>query len=287
MFRSIVSLLLFGALSPLGAPVVDGVPRGLLRVTPPPSISAFSVGEDLSASGVMVMDLLSGRALFSREADTARPIASLAKIMTALLILENHPLGALVTVPGGAATVGGNTAGLLPGETYTVRDLLGALLVGSANDAAYTLALYHSRSMAEFARAMNERAAALGLQRTHFDNPMGFDSPEQSSTPRDLAWLALYAWKNDTIQALTSRRLYVLHERSSARTIALQSTNHLLASHPSRFFGLKTGTTVLARECLISIAETGGRPYIIVILRSADRYRDTLTLLRALPPDRA
>ena len=202
--------------------------------------------------------------------------------MTAIVIVENHTLQEMVTVPSDVATIIGNTGGLQAGEVYSVKDLLGALLVGSANDAAYTLALFHSASTEAFAKDMNARAKALGLTKTHFANPMGFDGVGQESTPRDLAWLAMYAWKNETLRSYASRRAYVLSERHSSREITLANTNQLLSSHPSSFFGLKTGTTDLAGECLISLAYTGGRPYIFVVLKSSDRYRDTLHLFRSL-----
>jgi len=283
MFRTIVSLFLFGALSPVSVPfqVGSSLP-GLLEVAPPPTTSAFRVGSDFSASGAIVLDLLSGKELYARAPDEPRSIASLAKIMTAIVIVERHKLDEVVTVPADIGVISGSSAGLQGGEKYSVKDLLGALLVGSANDAAYTLALFHSGTMERFAQEMNARAEALGLERTHFENPMGFDSAGQESTPRDLAWLTMFAWKNETLRSYASRREYVLSERGNARTITLGNTNQLLFSHPGNFFGLKTGTTELAGECLISLAYSGGRPYIFVILKSSNRYDDTLHLLRSL-----
>ena len=235
----------------------------------------------------MVIDLLSGKELFSLAPDQPRPIASLAKIMTAIVILEQHAPDEIVTIPAGVEEVEGNRAGLRGGDRYTVRSLLGALLVGSANDAAETLALHHSGSIPHFAEAMNARAQALGLTRTHFDNPVGFDSPKQASTPRELAWLAMFAWKNELVRSLVGKREFTLKERSGKREITVVNTNQLLLSHPASFFGLKTGTTELAGECLISLAYASGRPYIFVILKSANRYSDTLHLLRSLPEKQA
>ncbi len=282
MFRTIVSLFLFGALSPVSVPFQVGTLPGLLDVSPPGTASTLLVGRDFSASGAIVLDLLSAKELYARAADEPRSIASLAKIMTAIVIVEHHKPEEVVTVPMDVSSISGNIAGLQGGEKYSVQDLLGALLVGSANDAAYTLALFHSGTTQDFAKEMNSRAKALGLKRTRFVNPMGFDSAGQESTPRDLAWLAMFAWKNDTLRSFASKREYVLSEKSGARSITLGNTNQLLFSHPGNFFGLKTGTTDLAGECLISLAYTGGRPYIFVVLKSADRYNDTLHLLRSL-----
>ena len=230
----------------------------------------------------MVLDVLSGKELFALTPDEPRAIASLAKVMTALIILEHHDAHQIVTIPKGAESVEGNIAGLREGERYTIQDLLGGLLVGSANDAAFALAIIHSGSTAQFAEAMNVRARSLGLQRTHFENPMGFDHPRQVSTPRDLGWLTLFAWKNETLRSFVSQKKYTLLEQSEGRSFTLENTNQLLSSHPSSFFGLKTGTTLLAGECLISLAMSHGRPYIFVVLKSSDRYRDTLKLLHSL-----
>lgn len=287
MFRTIASLLLFGTLSPVSPSLSGSAPPVFLAVAPPPSVPRVEIHGRLSASGVVMLDVLSGKELFARAPDEPRAIASLAKVMTALLILEQHALTEAVTVPEGVEAIEGNIAGLRSGERYTVSDLLGALLVGSANDAAYALAVMHSGSSGKFAEAMSARALALGLRRTRFENPMGFDHPDQISTPRDLGWLALFAWKNDVIRSLVSRRSYTLFERSEGRSFTLHNTNQLLSSHPSAFFGLKTGTTVEAGECLMSLAMIGGRAYIFVVLKSSDRYRDTLELLHSLSPRHA
>lgn len=282
MFRTVTSLFLFGALSPLSAPLPFADLSTLLEIAPPTAFAPVSLELGFSASGAIAVDLLSGRELFARHADQPRPIASLAKIMTAVLIVENHALTEVVTIPTGVLSVNGSTAEFRPGERYTVRALLGALLVGSSNDAAYSLALFHSGTIENFVAEMNTRAQTLGLRRTRFANPMGFDSAEQESTPRDLAWLAMYAWKLAPIREFAGKREHILRDYEGKREMVLHNTNRLLLSHPGSFFGLKTGTTELAGGCLISLARVRGRPTVFVILKSADRYEDTLTLLHLL-----
>ena len=286
MFQTIASLMLFGALSPLGAsPHSTAV--STFEVTPPAIQSRLHVSEEFSASGAIAMDLLTGRELFALDADQPRPMGSLAKLMTAIIILENHDLSELITVPRGVESVGGSTIGLRPGDRYTVRDLLSAALVASANDAAYSLAIEHSDTVALFAEEMNVRARALGLVHTKFANPIGFDSPEQVATPRELAWLSMFALKQDFIRTMTSRGSVTIADQSGERRATLYNTNKLLSSHPNEFFGLKTGTTDAAGECLISLAYMRGRPYLFVILKSSDRYEDALDLLRSLTGENA
>lgn len=282
MFRIISALLLFGTLSPVHVPEKPPSDVAVLSVTPPPIISSFSVGTSFSASGAIVIDALTGQELYGRRADEPRAVGSLAKLMTAVVILEHHNLNELVTVPRSVQGVSGNVAGLRPGDRHTVRDLLSAVLVASANDAAHTLAVEHSDSIELFAEEMNARARALGLTKTHFMNPVGYDHPEQVSTPRELAWLSMYALKNDVIRSYTGRRSVTIVSQSGENKMKLFNTNRLLTSHPSKFFGLKTGTTDAAGECLISLTYAEGRPYLLIVLKSADRYEDTLRLFESL-----
>ncbi len=282
MFRILSALLLFGTLSPVGVPERPPSDVAVLNVTPPPVVSSFSVGTAFSASGAIVVDALTGQELYGLRADEPRAVGSLAKLMTAIVILEHHNLSELVTVPRSVQGVSGNVAGLRPGDRHTVKNLLEAVLVASANDAAHTLAVEHSDSAGLFAEEMNARARALGLTKTHFMNPIGYDHPEQVSTPRELAWLSMYALKNDVIRSLVGRRSITIADQSGEHEMTLYNTNRLLTSHPNKFFGLKTGTTNAAGECLISLTYAEGRPYLLIVLKSSDRYEDTLYLFESL-----
>ena len=282
MFRAIASLMLFGTLSPLGVPSQQETKIQVPFASPPSVVARFTVGEEFSASGAIVIDATSGKKLFGLAADRPRSMGSLAKLMTAIVILENHKGDEIVTVPYSVTSIEGNVARLRPGERYTVQDLLSATLIASANDAAHTLAMFHSGTSERFAEVMNERAVSLGLTKTHFRNPVGFDSRGQMSTPRELAWLSMYALKNEIISSLVQKRSATIRDSSREHSITLFNTNQLLSSHPSKFFGLKTGTTSLAGQCLISLAYAYGRPYIIIVMNSSDRYRDTLELFDSL-----
>lgn len=205
-------------------------------------------------------------------------MGSLAKLLTALLIVEHHDLGEIVTVPEGIERTQGSTVGLKPGEQYTVGDLLTALLVASANDAAETLAFFHAGSDQAFVVAMNERARVLGLRNTSFANPAGLDDPGQESTPRDIAWLAVFVLQRQTLRArmgLPSASITPLggHPLTFMHTHAMLGEGGIVAG--------KTGTTDAAGQCLFSLVRRGGREYVTVILGSRNRYADMRAILRA------
>lgn len=236
----------------------------------------------LSASGIIITDLESGQTVFQKNASLEMPMASLTKLMTALVIVENHSLDELVRIPDDIEDVEGNAVHLPAGDTFTVGDLLSALLIKSSNDAAVTLARYHSGSEKEFANVMNERAKVLGLQDTHYDNASGLDSRRQESTPRDIALLGTFVMRipaiaqrmstpSDTITSLEGHSMSLMH------------TNNLIHGANSSVIAGKTGTTDGAGQCLLSIVEEKNRKYVVVLLRSANRYGDMSRILPVLP----
>lgn len=311
MFGSVYSVLLMGMVPLWGtqapAPVWPHVPT----VAPPALESHRGVSRSpasLSASGAIVMDLDSGQVLFAQDADTARPMASLTKLMTALLIAEAHDLDEMVTVPSTIGDVEGTVAYLLPGERYSVGDLLSALLIASANDAAVTLARFHSGSSEAFVAEMNTRARILGLTHTSFHNPAGFDAPTQYSTPRELAWLATFVLRNPAIaQRMTWPSVRITGSRGTVLTLvtthallrtppALPETDVVAYQADAAVVSIdasdrqtepivragKTGTTAGAGQCLLSIIEADGRRYVSVLLHSQDRYADARHVLAGL-----
>ncbi len=292
MYGPVISALFLG-LVPLWGVHAPQVAAPQLTVSSPartPSSLAASVlagepqiqGGSLSASGVLVLDADSGQKIFGRDIDVQRPMASLTKQMTALLIMEKHghELDRLVRVPADIASVEGNVVNLRPGDEYTVGDLLTAMLVASANDAAVTLAQFDSGSVPAFVEEMNRRAAELGLRDTVFRNPVGLDAVGQRSTPQDLGWLALFVMRTPQIRDRMSMRSAEIRGKSGD-LIALSHTYALMHTSPDILAG-KTGTTDDAGQCLVSLVEEAGRRYIIVLLQSGDRYRDMRVLLNAL-----
>lgn len=285
MVTSVLSVLLMGML-PVSAGAPSAIrPTTLLTVAAP---SLFLRGQGgaaltlrrLSASGVLILDLQSAQSVFSRAPDFRRPIASLTKLMTALLIIENHDLQEWVTIPGDIDSTNGNVVHLPPGQQFVVGDLLSALLMASANDAADALARFHSGSPDAFVIAMNERAQALGLTETQFMNVAGFDAPDQWSTPRDLGWLAMFLLRSPAIQERLAQRGVVIRSRQG-QAIPITHTHAFLHAQTPVIMG-KTGTTTKAGQCLLSVVEIDERQYLVILLNSLQRYADMRAILDAL-----
>lgn len=284
MFSSVLSVLLMGMLPVLGVPGAEGVTlQNLAIAAPSPYLAAeprmmLDIAGRFSASGVLVLDLESGQVVYARDGGTERPMASLTKLMTAILIVERHDLAEWVMVPRTPMPGGGEHLPL--GQEFTVGDLLTALLVASDNDAAVALALYDAGTTEAFVAAMNERAVPLGLKHTSFANPVGLDDPAQWSTPQDLAWLTRAALRYPEIAHRMGKSGATIRSRQG-QSVYLTHTHAFLREHSSVIAG-KTGTTLGAGECLISVVTAGNRRYIVVLLKSLERYKDMQAILDAL-----
>ncbi|MDP7247269.1 MAG: serine hydrolase [Candidatus Peribacteraceae bacterium] len=283
MYRSIIAALLFG-LVPVSLPSMDEVVPVIENLAISPPSEPLEIENRLSASGVLILDAKSGQRLYGKQIDVRRPMASLTKLMTAIIILENHELDELVTIPYKAARIDGNTAYLPVGEDFTVKDLLSAVLIASANDAAYTLAVFHSGTIEAFAEEMNARTEALGLKDTRFRNPIGLDSFEQWSTPQDIAWLAAFVMSYEELfKKLSKRGARIRSVQGSyidlVHTHALMHINGSSLDEVAKVVAGKTGTTNAAKECLFSLVDFDGRSYLVVLLYSSQRYKDMKTIL--------
>lgn len=282
MLTSIASALLLGVVPAHPTPSVQLPLPGIEVVSvsaPPVSLQALDVPK-LSASGVILVDVSSGHEVYSVNADEPRPMASLTKIMTALLVLERHRLNEIVTIAPIADSIGGSTVGLEAGERFSVGNLLKALLLPSANDAAYALAMFDGRSVGSFVASMNDRAASLGLKNTHFANPAGLDNPQQYASPRDLAWLTMAALKNPYFRETVNTKSAEIAS-SEGKTFGLLNTNAMLRGN-DEVYGVKTGTTDKAGECLIVLFRQHDRPYLLVLLGSKQRYTDSEHVIEAV-----
>lgn len=284
MVGPLLSVLLFGivpvwGVSDPGFPVARDLP--VAAPVAPEILEALPtrLAGSLSASGVIIVDLQSAETVYADRALQPRPMASLTKLMTALIIVEHHTLDERVSIPAQAANTGGSTAGLQAGDEYALGDLLSVLLVHSANDAAVALAVHHSGTVSAFVEEMNARAASLGLEDTSYVNPTGFDAPQQHSTPRDVALLSSFVLR---IPALAERMaLPSASIVSRSGTLLTLLTTHQLLRSPGPVVAGKTGTTDGAGQCLLSVVEEGDRRYAVVLLSSSDRYGDMRRILSA------
>jgi D-alanyl-D-alanine carboxypeptidase (penicillin-binding protein 5/6) len=233
------------------------------------------------ADAAIVVDGRDGELMFRKNAGERRPMASTTKLMTALLTLERTRPRQVFTAADYDAAPVESQIGLRPGERMTVRDLVEALLLESANDAAATLAEGVSGSVDEFVADMNERAAELGLEDTSYADPIGFDDPQQFTTASDLATLTLLLLRRPRFARVVDMPVAELESGSQPRMI--DNRNTLVATH-GFVDGVKTGHTLGAGYVLVGSARgPGGARVVSVVMgepSEAARDAETLALLR-------
>ena len=235
-------------------------------------VSAMSV----SAESAIVVETSTGRTVFEKDADTRRPMASTTKIMTALIALEAGDTARQVSVSGKAVGVEGSSVYLKSGDSLTLDDLVWALMLESANDAAAAIAIEVAGSVDAFAELMNAKAAELGLKDTHFTNPHGLDNENHYTTASDLARLAAYALKNERFREIVST--YRHNISVGGETRCLLNHNKLLKLYDGAI-GVKTGYTKRSGRCLVSAAERGGVTLVAVTLGAPDDWNDHRAML--------
>lgn len=240
---------------------VDGTPSPFPTTlhTPRPGLRPPAI----RATGALLEDLDSGQVLFGRKPNTRRPVASLTKIMTALLVLERMDVDRAVTVSAHAASTPPSGLDLTRGERMIARTLLYGMLMQSANDAAVALAEAAAGSESRFVALMNDRARSMGLERTVFYSPNGLDNRGRS-TPTDLARLTAEAERLPLFARIVRTRTKRL-DSLTGPTRTVQNRNILLWLYPGTV-GVKTGFTTPAGHCLVGIAERDGRRLLVVVL---------------------
>ncbi|MEU2121130.1 D-alanyl-D-alanine carboxypeptidase family protein [Nocardia niwae] len=229
----------------------------------------------VQASGAALADGITGTMLWSRQPNTPFPIASITKVMTALVVLDSGDFDRAVTVPqeaiGYCARYDGSNAGLVPGEVLTARQLLYALMLPSGCDAAYALAESYGPGQDGFIAGMNDTARHMGLAGTHFTDPSGLPAPTDHSTystPADLVALALRAMSHPVFRDVVRSHSYHVPAGPGNRAHLWQTTNRLLRDYPGTI-GIKTGWTDAAGTCLLFETVRAGIPLIGVVLHSA------------------
>ena len=250
----------------LGAATLVAIAALLLLAGPSAAQSPTGTargGPDVNAAAWILLDARDGEQLSARAEDRQRAVASTTKLMTAYLALSELSPQQRLTVPPYAAAPAESIAGLTKGEKLTVRDLLRALLLASANDAAATIAVGVDDGQDAFVERMNDAAADLGLERTSFANPIGLDDPLNFSTASDLAELTLELLEDERFRDIVSLPEATLKSGSVVRRVV--NTNTLMLSDPS-VNGVKTGHTLEAGFVLIASAERRGIPLVSVVL---------------------
>lgn len=246
-----------------------------ITVAPYPQLLA-DTDPNLSAQAVLVYDRNARVKVFEKNATTRFTPASTVKVMTALVALDTYDLRDILTARG-VARVEGSTMGLAEGERIRVRDLLYGLMLPSGNDAAYTLASnYPDGGHAGFVKRMNEKAKEIGLYNTRYLDPSGLEDGNYT-TPQDLARLADTALDNETFQEVVHTKKITVSDVSGQNAHELENLNKLLDF--SDVYGIKTGFTNEAGQVLLTSINNGGGEYIVVVMKSEDRFRDTQILM--------
>jgi serine-type D-Ala-D-Ala carboxypeptidase (penicillin-binding protein 5/6) len=262
--------------------VALAVPLAALAVaTAGASSAAASPPPPLTARAAIVIDARTGETLFADRATARREVASTTKLMTAHLVLQRAAPSRVLTAPAYRAGAGESVIGLRKGERMTVHDLLRALLLPSANDAAWDLAYnLGGSSVPAFVRQMNREARRLGLRDTHYANPIGLDDKRNRSSAADLARLASVDMRDRAFARIVGRRRATLRSGSHVRVVI--NRNDLVARYPV-VDGVKTGHTEQAGYVLVGAARRNGASVISVVLGEpsvARRDADSIALLR-------
>lgn len=236
------------------------------------AISFLPKAEAISADHAIVLDAVTNRVLYAKDADSKALIASTTKIMTALVVCEQTNVLDRVRIPKEAVGIEGSSMYLQEGEVMTVQELLYGLMLHSGNDAAVALAIYCGGTVEGFSQLMNDKAHRLGLTGSHFENPHGLDSPEHYSTARDMAVLAAHAMENPIFAKTVSTKTVT----AAGRT--LRNHNKLLWRYEGAD-GVKTGFTKAAGRILVSSATRQGRRLVAVTMNAPDDWQDHISLM--------
>ena len=230
----------------------------------------------LSANSAVLYQPENDIFLYSKSADTKMPMASTTKIMTALVALDGTSLQDTVIIDERAVGVEGSSAYLKAGEVLTIEELLYALLLQSANDAAVAIACHVAGDVDAFALLMNDKAKDLGLSCTNFTNPHGLDDKEHYTTARELAIITAEAMKNESFRKITSTYKKTFSTEDRTRTYV--NHNKMLLNYEG-CIGVKTGYTQRSGRCLVVAAERNGLEFISVTLDAPNDWSDHTKLL--------
>lgn len=231
-----------------------------------------------SAASYCVIDSVTGRVLYEKDAYTKRGMASTTKIMTALVALERANPDDIATVSYNASRTEGSSLYLKAGEKMRISDLVYGLMLNSGNDAAVVLAEHIGGDVGTFAGMMNEMAREIGANATHFKNPNGLHDDDHYTTAYDLALITRRAMQNETFRKIAATKKYTAETVDSKRKIYLSNHNKLLNSLDG-CDGVKTGFTKKTGRCLVSSVTRDGWQAICVTLNAGDDWNDHTTLM--------
>lgn len=240
----------------------------LLLLLIPMNIKAL----DINTNKYILMDTDTNRIILGENINEVRSVASISKIMTALLAIESNKLDDKVTVGDEITSSYGSGIYIKQGEILTLKDLVYGLMLRSGNDASYAIAKYVGGTVDNFVKLMNEKADYLGMKNTEFNNPNGLDQEKGNySTAYDMAILTSYAMKNNTYREITKTKKYNL--KTNMNTYSWTNKNKLLNSY-KYITGGKTGFTEIAKRTLVTTASKDGMNFVVVTLNDGDDWGD-------------
>lgn len=241
----------------------------------PEKTEAFSV----SARNAILMEQGTGRVLYEKDAHEKRRIASITKIMTAIIAIESGKLDEMVEVSEKATKTEGSSIYLQPHEKIKLEDLVYGLMLRSGNDAAVAIAEHVGGSVEGFVFLMNQKAAEIGMNNTHFSNPHGLDdSDNHYSTAYDMAILTRYAMKNEKYRKISGTKVYYAPHPTEEWPREWHNKNRLLTELYEYCTGGKTGYTKLAKRTLVTTATKGNLNLIAVTLNGPDDWNDHMNM---------
>lgn len=229
----------------------------------------------LTAKSAVILDNTSQKILYSKNANLRFSMASTTKIMSALTALEQFAYNDILTVK--REFTEGSIVGLEVGEQLYFDDLLYAMLLPSGNDASYVIADNYPGGVEAFVRRMNQKASEYHLRDTHFQDPAGLNDDQNYTTATDLARFSAVSLNDPTVARVVSTQRKVFTDVSGQKIYDVSSLNKLLGAQG--VIGIKTGTTQGAGEVLVTAIRNGGKEYIIVVMKSEDRFTDTQSLI--------
>ncbi len=249
-------------------------PISKLKINPVPYLK-FPYYPEVSAEGIYLVDLPSFTPILERNAQQSFFPASTTKIMTALVSYDLYKPENIITIK--KTVEDGQIMNLVPGEKITIENLLYGTLVHSANDAAFALSDNYGRE--KFMKKVNEKTKSLGMSNSDFKNPAGLDDQNQYTTPFDLTLAARELLKNPYLAKIVSTKEITISDVDFKYFHQLTNVNKLLGEIQG-LGGLKTGYTENAGENLVSFYKKNGHQFLIVILKSQDRFNDTRNIIR-------
>jgi serine-type D-Ala-D-Ala carboxypeptidase (penicillin-binding protein 5/6) len=249
----------------------------ILLVMIPPKKANASLS--VSAQSAILMEQSTGRVLFEKDAYKPKRIASITKIMTAILAIESGKMDEMVKVSENAVRTEGSSIYLKPGEKIKLRDLVYGLMLRSGNDAAVAIAEHVGGSLEGFVYMMNQKAEEIGMKNTEFANPHGLDDHENHySTAYDMALLTRYAMNNEDFREISGTKVHRAPNPTESWDRKWTNKNRLLTELYEKSTGGKTGYTKRAKRTLVSTATKGELDLIAVTLNAPDDWDDHIQM---------